>query len=381
MIKFAVSRPPVRREGIRKGLELLNWQGDPMLRGYNLQIDPNMLKTNARILEPPEVQFGKNVTAKPMYSGRWDLRGKVFLHKNPIPLKAWGIAVINDPAGRPPCSTDQVNAFKNSFIKLYLAHGGEIEERNPPVVGGVPDAADCLEAAFKAAGNKANLRPQMLLVVLPNKAVETYTRVKRNCDCRFGIMSQCVQSANVIKNQPQYQSNVLMKFNCKLGGTTSGLKSVSIIRFPVSNLLTVRQKHNHFPIPTMIIGADVSHAAPGLEQASMAAMTVSLDKTCSRYGASVESNGKRVEMITPRNVENMITELVDLWQKGIGQGRLPQHVYYFRDGVSEGQYIPLLKAEVADIKSVFHQLGNQDPRNMVSLSLQNAFKIMLTLVA
>ena len=28
----------------------------------------------------------------------------------------------------------------------------------------------------------------------------------------------------------------------------------------------------------MTIGADVSHAAPGLEQASMAAMTVSLDK-------------------------------------------------------------------------------------------------------
>ena len=44
---------------------------------------------------------------------------------------------------------------------------------------------------------------------------------------------------------------------------------------------------------TMIIGADISHTAPGtVDMASMTAMIVSLDKTCPRYGAAVESNGK-----------------------------------------------------------------------------------------
>lgn len=118
----------------------------------------------------------------------------------------------------------------------------------------------------------------------------------------------------------------------------------------------------------MIIGADVSHAAPGLEQASMAAMTVSLDKTCSRYGAAVESNGHRVEMITGENIGAMLRPLVDWWQKNVGGGRLPKHVYYFRDGVSEGQYIPLLKYEVADIKLVFEEMGQKHPDNMVSLN-------------
>lgn len=117
----------------------------------------------------------------------------------------------------------------------------------------------------------------------------------------------------------------------------------------------------------MIIGADVSHAAPGLEQASMAAMTVSLDKTCSRYGASVQSNGKRVEMIVKENIQEMLTPLVDWWMKNTGQGKLPKHVYYFRDGVSEGQYIPLLRNEVADIKEVMSKLGQEHPDNMVSL--------------
>lgn len=119
----------------------------------------------------------------------------------------------------------------------------------------------------------------------------------------------------------------------------------------------------------MIIGADVSHAAPGLEQASMAAMTVSLDKTCSRYGAAVQSNGSRVEMITGTNISEMLTPLVDWWIKNPGQGQLPKHVYYFRDGVSEGQYIQTLKYEVADIKNVFDRLGNHVPERMVRIRI------------
>ena len=44
---------------------------------------------------------------------------------------------------------------------------------------------------------------------------------------------------------------------------------------------------------TMIIGADVSHAAPGMvDMASMTAMIASLDKNCPRYGAAVQSKGK-----------------------------------------------------------------------------------------
>ena len=98
----------------------------------------------------------------------------------------------------------------------------------------------------------------------------------------------------------------------------------------------------------------------------MAAMTVSLDKTCSRYGAAVETNGKRVEMISGANIDSLLTPLVDWWVKNVGGGQLPKHVYYFRDGVSEGQYIPLLKFEVGDMKAVFSKLGNDHPDRMVS---------------
>lgn len=212
---------------MQAGLKLLDWHNDPMLKGYNMRIDTEMMKTNARVLDPPEVLFGKNGTARPQYSGRWDLRGKVFLLPNTVPLASWGIVVLNPKDHSPPVSREQVLAFKKSFLELYRGHGGNVVERDPVILAGVADDADAIAQCFQKAGDKAKLRPQMLLVILSNKSSEVYHRVKRNCDCRFGIMSQCVQSSHVAKNAPQYCSNVLMKFNCKLGGTTSAIKVVS----------------------------------------------------------------------------------------------------------------------------------------------------------
>jgi eukaryotic translation initiation factor 2C len=111
----------------------------------------------------------------------------------------------------------------------------------------------------------------------------------------------------------------------------------------------------------MIIGADVSHAAPGSQQPSMAAMTVSMDTTATRYAAAVETNGHRVEMIATRNLEDMLRPLLTEWAQTVGQGRMPKHIYYFRDGVSEGQYQAVLKAEVADIKRMVYEMSATNP--------------------
>ena len=349
MIKFAVSRPPQRKDAIDHGLNMLNWQNDPMLRNYGMNISPTMLETKARILDPPEVQYAKNATAKPMYSGRWDLRGKVFFKPNEAPLKSWGVVILsNTQDKRPPVTREQAQMFLTHFMKLYVGHGGRIENKTPPIIDGVPDAGKAIETVFLAAGNQAKMRPQMIMVILANKNAEVYQRVKKNCDCRYGVMSQCVQASNVVKNQPQYCSNVLMKFNCKLGGTTC----------------TIKAQKSFFDVPTMIIGADVSHAAPGASTASMAAMCVSMDTTASRYAAAVETNGYRVEMIQTNTLESLLKPLIQHWMNTVSNGRLPKHIYYFRDGVSEGQYGPLLKAEVADLKRVMQEIGGGDPQTV-----------------
>lgn len=82
----------------------------------------------------------------------------------------------------------------------------------------------------------------------------------------------------------------------------------------------------------------------------MAAITMSFDANCCRYAAAVQTNGRRVEMITRNNIEGMIIPLFRQWIAKVGGGKGPSHIYYFRDGVSEGQYTHVLGQEVKDMK-------------------------------
>ncbi|PSS06975.1 hypothetical protein M430DRAFT_271769 [Amorphotheca resinae ATCC 22711] len=311
MIKFAVTRPRERIEAIKHGVGMLKWHDDPYLRHYGVKIDPNMTTTQARLLPPPEVQYNGS-KATPHYSGRWDLRGKKFLLVNTEPLKSWGVCVIAEAVNEPT-----MRNFLRVFVQTYMNHGGRVENRNPTIyiARKGEDLAFSVAAARNMAGNQANCLPQILLFVLPGRDSFMYERLKRNMECRFAMVSQMLNVAHVQKATPQYCSNVCMKFNAKLGG------------------------------------ADVSHPTPGSPQPSMAALTMSFDKDACRYAAAVQTNGYRVEMITPQNIKTMMLPLFQQWISKVGGGQGPQHIYYFRDGVSEGQYTHVLNQEVKDMKA------------------------------
>ena len=69
---------------------------------------------------------------------------------------------------------------------------------------------------FQVAENQFQIRSQ----ILSNENSEMYSRIKKSIDCRFDVMSQCMQIAHVIKNNSQYHFNVCMKFNVKLSEIT-----------------------------------------------------------------------------------------------------------------------------------------------------------------
>lgn len=88
----------------------------------------------------------------------------------------------------------------------------------------------------------------------------------------------------------------------------------------------------------MVVGADVSHPAPGAgsgEAASFAAITVSADPLFARYWADVQTNGNRVEMITTSNIQDHFGPMAKAWMQRLGNGMAPERVLFIRDGVSE----------------------------------------------
>jgi eukaryotic translation initiation factor 2C len=73
-----------------------------------------------------------------------------------------------------------------------------------------------------------------------------YERLKRNMECRFAMVSQMLNVAHVQKATPQYCSNVCMKFNAKLGGTSC-------------KVADTKPAKPFFSRPTMIIGKFPHH--------------------------------------------------------------------------------------------------------------------------
>lgn len=354
MIRYAVSRPVDRLASIRDSKNMLNHAKDPVLNTFGLIVDDNMIRTKARLLPSPDLQFGANQRLNPGTNGRWDLRGKKFYMPNKRPLEAWGVGVF--PGRRNSISRAQVEHFCDAFMKGYTGHGGSVMNR--PVIAELKDdIGEAVKKLYNMTGVKFQRDPQLLLFVLPDKNSFAYLRVKKSCDCRWGVPSQCMQSGHVMKANPQYVSNVLMKVNAKLGGATTR----AITKVPEAKLRP----------QSMIIGADVTHPMLGVWTPSLAAVSVSADQFGSRYWGSCECNGDRIEIINRSNIETLFTPILKEWINTVGGGQPPDNIYYFRDGVSQGQFEQVLKQEVLSFKSVIMKLTEHDWNGKFTVVIAN----------
>ncbi|KAI1136441.1 Piwi-domain-containing protein [Hypoxylon sp. FL0543] len=342
MIKMAATRPQKRTADITEGVKYLKWSQDPFLNAFGIKVNPNMVVTDARLLKNPEVTFA-NGKHDPGVSGRWDLRGKRFLEPNAFPLKSW--AVVGCGNDVQSCTQFELENFATQFSQVYRNHGGRVQTAAQVQV--IPftygDFGKMCEKAYNDLGVWSKSFPQIIFFVISTKNQLVYERIKKNMDCRYNIVSQCLQAGHVKKSNAQYMSNVAMKVNSKLGGVTCKVPGPSQTSAPFWNE------------PTAMIGVDVSHAAPGSSQPSMAALTMSMDKHATRFAAACETNGWRTETIQATVMHGMLPKLVKHWISINGTN--PNHIYYLRDGVSEGQFQAVLDQEVSEMRRVFHELG------------------------
>ena len=354
MIKYAASRPADRLTSIRKSKEMLEHHKDPVLQTFGLAIDGNMIRSKARLLPNPDIQFGANQRHNPGTNGRWDLRGKKFYEPNRKPLDSWGVGFFSGK--RNAISRSQVENFCDALMRGYSGHGGNVVCR-PLVLELTEDIAEAIKRLYNAVGVKFQRDPKMLLFVVPDKNSFTYLRIKKSCDCRWGVPSQCMQATHVIKANPQYCSNVLMKVNAKLGGATAR----AIPKVPEAKLRP----------QSLIVGADVTHPMLGVNTPSLAAMSVSADQWGMRYWGACDCNGDRVEIINRANIDIMFTPLLREWMSTVGGGRAPDNVYYFRDGVSQGQFEHVLKREVFAMRAILMKLTQDKWKGKFTVVIAN----------
>ena len=115
--------------------------------------------------------------------------------------------------------------------------------------------------------------------------------------------------------------------------------------------------------PTIILGADVTHPAPGESRPSVVAVVGSMDKYGFKYSGRIKVQDSGQEVID--GLKFLVYELLATFYRQ--HHVYPHRILFYRDGVSEGQYAEVLEKEVSAVKEACNHINGKDIRSFCSV--------------
>ncbi|BGP57316.1 Protein argonaute [Rhodotorula sphaerocarpa] len=352
MINVAAKPPAERLQAIQA---IRQHQADlgPQSRAakWGIEVDRELLQLEGRLLAPPRVQYSPSskVAAPNVRFGAWNLVESKFLVPA-APLTRWAVVVFAPPQFTPRNVVE--GFFKETLLKQAQLRGMTIRMPAKGIRIEYWDGrSDKLEPLRKASEgivmqnpeNPQRLPPQMLFCILQDP--KTYDDIKRKAafDLPVSVPTQVMLAKKAFnpKGVDQYAGNA------KLSGINSTVVDMAgVPRFAAGK--------------TMLLGADVTHPtgfgtpAAGEEVApSIAAVVGSSEPTNMRYAAQVREQTGRKEFIT--DLAGMAETLIRGFIKA-NRNNKPETIVMFRDGVSEGQWAPVVHSEVSALKAAFRAI-------------------------
>lgn len=327
-------RPPAENaQRITKAVKgVLNLYPQPeVLRSFGVNISPDMITVDGRILPAPRVVYNRN-TVTPEDAG-WTIKNQKL--SNPARIDSWTFLSIYTGKSFLQDTWNPVMDFK----KTLQSFGLTID--NPDPFNGyevkVQDNVDknIDEQLNKVLTNISKCKPQFLLVTLASTSSAIYSRLKYLADTEFGIHTICCTKAKMMKGQAF--ANMALKVNLKFGGVNQRLPETDIGYLKGGS--------------TMIIGIDVTHPALGSMKntSSIAAVVGSIDDDFAQWPASLRLQASRQEIVA--EIGSMFGERLDAWRTA-HKGALPKKIVIYRDGVSDSQYDQVINAELDQINTV-----------------------------
>ncbi|XP_078333968.1 protein argonaute-2-like isoform X2 [Crassostrea virginica] len=331
MIKATARSAPDREREINNLVRKANFNADPFLQTFGININPMMCDLQGRVLNPPKILYGGRTKAQAVPNqGVWDMRGKQFYSGTEI--RVWAIACFA------PQRTVREDALRNFTQQLQrISNDAGMPILGQPCFCKYATGPDQVEPMFRYLKNTYQ-GLQLIVVVLPGKT-PVYAEVKRVGDILFGLATQCVQAKNVNKTTPQTLSNLCLKINVKLGG--------------INNILLPHIRPKVFLEPVIFLGANVTHPPAGdKSKPSIAAVVGSMDAHPSRYSSTVRVQQHRQEII--QELSSMVRELLIHFYKATRFK--PTRIIFYRDGVSEGQFQQVLQHELRALREACMKL-------------------------
>ncbi|EIN10450.1 argonaute-like protein [Punctularia strigosozonata HHB-11173 SS5] len=350
VLEFATKKPGDRLASIRNGLGVLNYGQSEYVRHFGMHVTETQgpLKVAARVLAPPTLRYGResrqpNIVPR---DGQWNMVDKRFFR--PATIKHWAVVVF-EREGR--FLMQHAQETIKGLIEAAREVGMKVEDVSPIIKfeNGHRPPSVVLPEVGKEVHNRYKELPMLIVVVLPDGGSDIYSAVKHFGDVRAGVATQCLKSSKCMRAKKQYFSNVCLKINVKLGGINMipEPSTVSVLTDPLN--------------PTIVMGADVIHPAPGSEgRPSFTSLVANVDSDTAKYIADSRVQTSRKEMI--EDLKEMSKHMLTMYMGYRASvekkaKKEPSRIILYRDGVSEGQFKQVLEQELPQLQEACSELG------------------------
>lgn len=312
VIRRTAQPPEQRFQAITQSVHDLVQRSAPCLNEFGIKVSTDPTRLTGRVLDAPSLMFGDaQPPVRPRY-GSWDMRNSKLFDAKPI--ENWALLGVN-------CRPHPRNVENLEGVLKRIGGNMGMRVSRPLCV----DSCDSRDISQVLERMKS--RGIVLVVVILGQQA-SYAAVKEAAEVKLGILTQCMKEFNfTTKCTDSLIANLCLKINAKLGGT--------------NNSFVERERPSVLCEPVIIIGADVSHPAPGDKvKPSIAACVASMDSIPSRYRASIrvqiqqQQAVARVEII--EDLKMMVKELLMAFYRETRHK--PGKIIFYRDGVSEGQF-------------------------------------------
>lgn len=350
IIKFSATSTDVRKQKIRDLLRRIDYQTNPVISGFGIEVNTNFQTIDGRVINPPQIKY-KNSLVTPA-KGVW--REGKFLDASRDPIR---FCIINcddrtQSAALMDFKRNIMQAAHQQSLNLADMQAQEIRpiRVNPASFKNdiVNELGKCLQAGYR------------LVFVIVVDRNDCYARVKQAAELKVGILTQCIKAQTIYKmgkgNPLMTINNILLKVNSKLNGTNQMIQEPSFNNF------------NTAASGVMFVGADVTHPSPDQrDMASVVGVASSYDEIGFRYGCAWRLQDPTKEMIV--DLENILVTHLQFYQ---GKNkRLPTKILYYRDGVSDGQFKEVLSIEMRAINAAMHRVyGTKEKAKVTFIVVQ-----------
>ncbi|KAG8885867.1 hypothetical protein FRB97_009029 [Tulasnella sp. 331] len=354
VVEFATKKPAERLADIRKSLHILGYGTSKYLKAFGATVESQPMKLMSRVLQPPTLEYAvKKQVVVASGAGTWNMDHHKFFR--PATVAGWAIMVFAKPQFWPNGKVMEVaTAFAGACTDAGI--GGLKGPGTNPVID-YADPQKTIQDALKALGMKhkteKGIIPSLLLIILPTNSTQIYREVKFFGDVEFGVATQCMLETKCYKRlrdgtqgpaDGQYYQNLALKINVKLGG-------INVVPTLPSTANIIGDPRE----PTLIMGADAIHPAPGAEgRPSYTAVVGSVDTLCSKYVATCRAQTSGQEIIDDMEdmTRSILSDFIGYKAKVENKpGVLPKRIIMYRDGVSEGQFAHVIEHEIPKIKA------------------------------